>query len=232
MDAGSILLRMVDDLSQLPSDNVMDKLAYNSYNEAAMAQTLPPEVCERFSACLLSGDPTTEDDQKTIAQAMFKWARERGATDFAHWFFPIRGGSGAVGGALGALKMDTLVDLDFTQTTTNKPMFATLPYERLFQGETDGSSFPNGGLRVTHAAAAFTVWDRSSPPFMVGTTLRIPCSFVTHLGKCIDDKTPLLRSMDAVAAQGMRLLKALFLSFLSFISLKFSTSGERESVLR
>jgi len=161
---------------------------------------------------LLSGDSTTEDDQKIIAEAMFKWARERGATDFAHWFFPIRGGSGAVGGALGALKMDTLVDLDFSQPTANKPMLATLPYERLFQGETDGSSFPNGGLRVTHAAAAFTVWDRSSPPFMVGTTLRIPCSFVTHLGKCIDDKTPLLRSMDAVATQGLRLLKALNLA--------------------
>jgi len=117
-----------------------------------------------------------------------------------------------MGGTLGALKMDTLVDLDFQSKSPNKPMFATLPYERLFQGETDGSSFPNGGLRVTHAAAAFTVWDRSSPPFMVGTTLRIPCSFVTHLGKCIDDKTPLLRSMDAVTTQGLRLLKAMGLA--------------------
>merc|ERR1711933_383177 len=118
----------------------------------------------------------------------------------------------SMGGALGALKMDTLIDLDFSSPESNKPMCAKLPYERLFQGETDGSSFPNGGLRVTHAAAAFTVWDRSSPPFLVGTTLRIPCSFVTHLGKCIDDKTPLLRSMDAVTSQGLRLLKAMGLA--------------------
>merc|ERR1712048_1144533 len=99
--------------------------------------------------------------------------------------------------------------MDFGAKMANKPMYATLPTERLFQGETDGSSFPNGGLRATHTAAAFTVWDRSSPPFMVGTTLRIPSSFVTHLGHCIDDKTPLLRSQDAVSAQGLRLLKAL-----------------------
>merc|ERR1719414_2436832 len=125
---------------------------------------------------------------------------------------PMRGGSGAYGSMCGACKMDTLIDLDWSSQESNKPFFATLPYERLFQGETDGSSFPNGGLRATHAAAAFTVWDRSSPPFMAGTTLRIPCSFVTHLGKCIDDKTPLLRSMDAVSTQGLRLLKALGLA--------------------
>ena len=88
-------------------------------------------------------------------------------------------------------------------------MEACLPHERLFQGETDGSSFPNGGLRVTHSAAAFTTWDRSSPPFALNKTLYIPCAFVTHFGKCIDEKTPLLRSMDAVTTQGLRMLKAI-----------------------
>ncbi|CAE7900626.1 glnA [Symbiodinium necroappetens] len=86
-------------------------------------------------------------------------------------------------------------------------MKACLPAERLFQGETDGSSFPNGGLRVTHSAAAFTTWDRSSPPFVMDKCLYIPCAFVTHFGKCIDEKTPLLRSMDAVTLHGLRLLK-------------------------
>jgi glutamine synthetase len=104
------------------------------------------------------------------------------------------------------------VDLDFSSSEANKPFFAVLPFERLFQGETDGSSFPNGGLRATHTAAAFTTWDRSSPPYMHGTTLRIPCSFVTHLGRAIDEKTPLLRSQDAVSAQGLRLLKNLKLA--------------------
>merc|ERR1719413_100661 len=192
--------------------DIVELLASGVYDHATMEKTLPKAVYKRFQESLVTGAPTPEDDQKIIAKAIFEWARAQGATDFAHWFFPSRGGAGSMGGALGALKMDTLIDLDFQSKLANKPITATLPYERLFQGETDGSSFPNGGLRVTHAAAAFTVWDRSSPPFLVGTTLRIPCSFVTHLGKCIDDKTPLLRSMDAVTSQGLRLLKALGLA--------------------
>lgn len=198
--------------AQTNQTGLSELMASSVFDDATMMKTLPKDVYDTWNKCLVTGDATPEEDQKVIAQAIFKWAREQGATDFAHWFFPSRGGGGAVGGTLGALKMDTLVDLDFQSKSANKPMFATLPYERLFQGETDGSSFPNGGLRVTHAAAAFTVWDRSSPPFLVGTTLRIPCSFVTHLGKCIDDKTPLLRSMDAVTTQGLRLLKAMGLA--------------------
>jgi len=97
--------------------------------------------------------------------------------------------------------------LDWTSAEATKPFHAILPYERLFQGETDGSSFPNGGLRATHTAAAFTTWDRSSPCFVMDKVLRIPCAFVTHLGACIDDKTPLLRSNDAVNKQGLRMLK-------------------------
>jgi glutamine synthetase len=192
--------------------DVMNELSSRVFDDAAMKKCLPEKVFKNFQDSLVTGAPTCEDDQKIIAAALFKWAREQGCTDFAHWFFPSRGGSGAVGGAVGALKMDTLVDLDFGSNSANKPMYAVLPYERLFQGETDGSSFPNGGLRVTHAAAAFTVWDRSSPPFIVGTTLRIPSSFLTHYGKSIDDKTPLLRSMDAVSREGLRLLKNLGLA--------------------
>merc|ERR1719183_1131001 len=184
-------------------------LASFVYDHATMKKTLPKATYDRFLDSLDTGAATPEEDMKIIAEAIFTWARARGATDFAHWFFPSRGGSGAVGGALGALKMDTLVDLDFGSKLANKPAFATLPYERLFQGETDGSSFPNGGLRATHTAAAFTTWDRTSPCFVMDKVLRIPCSFVTHLGKCIDDKTPLLRSNDAVNKEGLRLLKAI-----------------------
>eukprot|EP00419_Tripos_fusus_P066110 CAMPEP_0172928408 /NCGR_PEP_ID=MMETSP1075-20121228/217961_1 /TAXON_ID=2916 /ORGANISM="Ceratium fusus, Strain PA161109" /LENGTH=752 /DNA_ID=CAMNT_0013789695 /DNA_START=58 /DNA_END=2316 /DNA_ORIENTATION=+ len=234
------------------------------FDDKAMAQYVPAAVHERFKACLISGDDTSPEDQKLIADGMFTWARQLGAVDFAHWFFPMRGGSGAVGGMIGALKMDTLIDLEWgsksvikpfkaclpherlfqgetdgssfpngglRQTHTAaafttwdrsslidlewgsksviKPFKACLPHERLFQGETDGSSFPNGGLRQTHTAAAFTTWDRSSPPFVVDKVLRIPCAFVTHYGKCIDDKTPLLRSADAIKVQGLRLLKAI-----------------------
>merc|ERR1719264_239336 len=184
-------------------------LSSTIFDDKTMKATLPSAVYTRFKDCLVKGEPTTEDDMKAIAEAIFKWARGLGAVSFAHWFFPMRGGSGATGGAVGAFKMDTLIDLEWSSTEATKPFHATLPYERLFFGETDGSSFPNGGLRATHTAAAFTTWDRSSPCFVMDKILRIPCSFVTHLGACIDDKTPLLRSNDALNKHGLRLLQAI-----------------------
>lgn len=177
-------------------------------DDETMKAVLPSDVYGRFKEALVTGAPTSEDDMKAIADAIFGWARTKGAVSFAHWFFPMRGGGGAVGGACGAFKMDTLIDLDWSSSEATKPFKAVLPPERLFFGETDGSSFPNGGLRATHTAAAFTTWDRSSPCFVYDKVLRVPCSFVTHLGACIDDKTPLLRSNDAVNREGLRLLKA------------------------
>ncbi|CAJ1440078.1 unnamed protein product [Effrenium voratum] len=191
-----------------PLVDPLNVLGDDLFDDKVMSLKLPPAVMKRFQECLISGQPTSEEDMKVIAKIMFGWARERGCIDFAHWFFPTRGGGGAVGGMLGAYKQDTLIDLDFGSKFVTKPMKACLPHERLFQGETDGSSFPNGGLRVTHSAAAFTTWDRSSPPFVLNKTLYIPCAFITHFGKCIDEKTPLLRSMDAVKKEGLRLLKA------------------------
>jgi len=207
-DANQLIL----DTSQMPEKAMpVDRLLNLGdciFDDKAMTELLPRDVMARFQECLITGAPTEEKDQKVIADTLFAWARERGAIDFSHWFFPLRGGGGAVGGMLGAFKQDTLMDLDFSSKFTTKPMKACLPAERLFQGETDGSSFPNGGLRVTHSAAAFTTWDRASPPFVTNKTLYIPCAFITHFGKCIDEKTPLLRSMDAVKTHGLRLLKA------------------------
>eukprot|EP00427_Karlodinium_veneficum_P018310 CAMPEP_0169132562 /NCGR_PEP_ID=MMETSP1015-20121227/38846_1 /TAXON_ID=342587 /ORGANISM="Karlodinium micrum, Strain CCMP2283" /LENGTH=734 /DNA_ID=CAMNT_0009196897 /DNA_START=44 /DNA_END=2248 /DNA_ORIENTATION=- len=189
-----------------------DELALSSsgvFDDKTMKAALSSAVYKRFKESLVTGAPTSDDDMKAIATALFAWARGLGAVSFAHWFFPMRGGGGAVGGVCGAFKMDTLIDLEWSSQEASKPFKPTLPYERLFFGETDGSSFPNGGLRATHTAAAFTTWDRSSPCFVLDKVLRIPCSFVTHLGKCIDDKTPLLRSNDAVNKEGLRLLKAI-----------------------
>ena len=133
------------------------------------------------------------------------------------------------------MKCDAFIDLDWSSDAANKPFKTLFPSGpllcrnqpvrrvrfsadapqhfdihtgRLYTGETDGSSFPNGGLRATHTAAAFTSWDRSSPCYVYDKVLRIPCAFVTHYGRAIDDKTPLLRSQDAVAREGLRLLKA------------------------
>mmetsp|Transcript_51390 Transcript_51390/g.112114 ORF Transcript_51390/g.112114 Transcript_51390/m.112114 type:complete len:695 (-) Transcript_51390:484-2568(-) len=196
-------MAVVDEITQMSSAVFDDK---------TMKSLLPSSVYQRHKENLVSGAPTSEDDMKVLAETLFKWGREQGAVSFAHWFFPMRGGSGAVGGQLGACKYDTLIDLDWSSNLATKPFVATLPYERLFFGETDGSSFPNGGLRATHTAAAFTTWDRSSPCFVMDKVLRVPCAFVTHLGACIDEKTPLLRSNDAVNREGLRLLKAIGLA--------------------
>uniref|UniRef100_A0A7S2DWN0 GS catalytic domain-containing protein n=2 Tax=Octactis speculum TaxID=3111310 RepID=A0A7S2DWN0_9STRA len=112
-------------------------------------------------------------------------------------------------GSTAGMKHDAFIDPDWSADGIPglKPFIATMPKGRLFTGETDGSSFPNGGLRVTHKAAAFTSWDRGSPPFIYSGTCFIPCAFVTHTGFALDDKTPLLRAEDAVNREGLRLLK-------------------------
>jgi glutamine synthetase len=189
--------------------DMLSKAQTHIFDDRAMEAAVGAQVFQRFKDCLKTGAPTTPEDQKVIAQALYKWARKLGASSFGHWFFPLRGGGGVVGGGVSALKYDLFADLDWKSDAVIKPFEEAFPADRLFVGETDGSSFPNGGLRVTHAAAAFTTWDRGSPCFVHGTTLYIPCAFVTFLGTCIDEKTPLLRSMDAVNRHGLRLLKAM-----------------------
>lgn len=189
--------------------DMLKEAQVNIYNDDAMASTLPADVHSRFKDALKTGKPTSPDDQRVLANAILFWATKLGATSFAHWFFPMRGGGGVVGGGLSGLKYDAFIDLKWGSDSAIKPFEIAFPADRLFVGETDGSSFPNGGLRETHAAAAFTTWDRGSPCMVIDDTLYIPCAFVTHLGTCIDDKTPLLRSQDAVNTHGLRLLKAM-----------------------
>jgi len=169
------------------------QLSANIFDDNTMKARLPSQVYGRFKSALVTGEATSELDQKVIAGAIFKWARELGAVSFAHWYFPLRFGGGAYGSMCGSCKMDTMIDLDWSSSEATKPFHATLPYERFFVGETDGSSFPTGGLRATHTAAAFTSWDRSSQCFVLDKVLRIPCCLISHMGACLDDKTPLLR---------------------------------------
>jgi glutamine synthetase len=194
-------------LPRSASQMSLDNMSGVVFDDATMESAVGRAVFNRFKASLVSGEPTPDGDKKTIADAMFKWARSHGAIGFAHWFFPMRGGGGAPGGTLGALKQDAFIDLDWSSKQSIKPFEATFPAERLFVGETDGSSFPNGGLRCTHRAAAFTTWDRGGQVVIYDKIMRIPCAFVTHLGDSIDEKTPLLRSQDAVSREGLRLLK-------------------------
>lgn len=177
------------------------------FNDEKMGKYCGAKVLQVFKEALVTGAELDADTKSAVAKGVFTWARENGAISFSHWFFPCRMGSGSVGGTTGAFKVDTFIDLVWSSDATIKPFEATFPVEKLFCGETDGSSFPNGGLRQTHTAAAFTTWDRSSPILILDGVMRIPCCFVTHYGKAIDLKTPLLRSCDAVTREGIRLLK-------------------------
>merc|ERR1712159_24148 len=194
-------------LPRSASQMSLDNMSGQVFDDATMKSAVGDEVFKRFKDCLVTGEDTPAKDKKIIAEAMFQWAKSQGAIGYAHWFFPMRGGGGAPGGSLGALKQDAFIDLCWDSKESIKPFEAAFPVDRLFVGETDGSSFPNGGLRCTHRAAAFTTWDRASPVFIYDNIMRVPCAFVTHLGDSIDEKTPLLRSQDAVSREALRLLK-------------------------
>jgi len=129
----------------------------------------------------------------------------------------VRTGSGITGSSAG-MKHDAFINPDWGAPDVPglKPFKAEMPSGRLFTGETDGSSFPNGGLRITHQAAAFTSWDRGSPPMIYDGTCYIPCAFVSHYGAALDDKTPLLRS------NGKIHVAVTFSSFLFYLMIKTS----------
>ncbi|KAH8063115.1 hypothetical protein JL722_2277 [Aureococcus anophagefferens] len=190
----------------MAADPLLD-MASAQYNEAAMEKTLPADVYGRFKEALVSGAATSEADQEVISRPSSPGPASSAPPTTPTGSSPCAAAA-AVGGMLGGLKCDAFIDLDWSSSASIKPYKAMFPDGRLFTGETDGSSFPNGGLRATHTAAAFTSWDRSSPCFVYDKVLRIPCAFVTHDGKCIDEKTPLLRSQDAVAREGLKMLKA------------------------
>jgi len=194
-------------ISGMNESDVLLNHSSKVFDEKTMGKYTSDALVKAFREAIKNGTELTEAQKKEIASGMFTWARSLGATHFAHWFFPCRGGGGAVGGSLAGLKEDTFVDLQWGSDAAIKPFEEAFPYERLFCSETDGSSFPNGGQRATHTAAAFTSWDRSSPCFIHNGVMRIPACFVTHYGDSIDLKTPLLRSGDAVSREGMRLIK-------------------------
>lgn len=134
-----------------------------------------------------------------FARALASWAMSKGCVSFAHWFSPNRGANGE--------KYDNLLDLSFAKGTAFPIVDFTA--SRLFMNETDGSSFPNGGLRKTHTAAAFMAWDTTSLPFVWKDVVYLPASFVSWEGHALDERTPLLRSQEAVNETGTRLMRAL-----------------------
>lgn len=169
-------------------------------DDCVMRRELDPDVFKKFEAAKNTGAELDKPTKKAIAKSVRDWATRHGAVGYTHWFSPIRGPQAGT-------KLETFLSVDFG-STPHKTVIDLSPGE-LFQTETDGSSFPNGGLRVTHAAAAFMGWDMSSPPFIYGDHLFLPSVFVSHTGEALDLKTPLLRANDAVNTQSLRVLKHL-----------------------
>ncbi len=167
-------------------------------DDDAMRRLVDPDIYDAFTRCRSTGIPMSKEDANTLATSIRKWAQERGCIGYSHWFSPMRG-------PIHGEKLETFMAVDFE---TDR-LVVNLTGLELFQSETDGSSFPSGGLRVTHEAAAYMGWDTGSPPFIYGQTLYIPSAFVSWTGDALDEKTPLLRSIAAVNKQALRMLKLL-----------------------
>lgn len=171
----------------------------NTFSLALMKETLKPETYKAIQQTILEGSKLPDGMADEVAEAMKNWAVSRGATHFAHVFYPLTGTT--------AEKHDSFYDPGEDGRTT----ISKFKGKTLIQGEPDASSFPSGGIRATHTARGYTAWDVTSPAYLVenanGTTLCIPTSFVSWTGEALDTKTPLLKSMQALDKQARRILK-------------------------
>jgi glutamine synthetase len=171
----------------------------NTFNLSVMKEMLKPETYDSLLKTIQDGAKLSITVADEVAEAMKKWAVSKGATHFAHVFYPLTGFS--------AEKHDSFYD----PSTSGKSAVSNFKGKTLIQGEPDASSFPSGGIRATHRARGYTAWDATSPAYIIenanGTTLCIPTSFVSWTGEALDTKTPLLKSMQAVDKQARRILK-------------------------
>jgi len=177
-----------------------EAFAKDVFTEPLMRRRLPKGVFEKLQQTIQGGKPLDPSIADMVAVAMKDWAVAHGATHFTHWFQPLTG--------LTAEKHDTFITPDGRGGAISE-----FTGDSLVQGEPDASSFPSGGLRTTFEARGYTAWDATSPVFLSRygdtVTLCIPTAFVSWTGEALDKKTPLLRSMDAVGTQAMRVLQAL-----------------------
>ncbi|HFQ93046.1 MAG TPA: glutamine synthetase type III, partial [Anaerolineae bacterium] len=172
--------------------------ASNVFSATVMRDRLPKKVYKSLLATIEKGKPLDTSTADIVATAMKDWAIEKGATHYAHVFYPLTGAT--------AEKHDS-----FLTPNGGGSAIAEFSGEMLIQGEPDGSSFPTGGIRPTFEARGYTAWDVTSPAYILenpnGTTLCIPTAFVSWTGEALDKKTPLLRSMKALNKQAQRILE-------------------------
>lgn len=176
-----------------------EALGERSFSEAVMRARLPKAVFKELKKTIDYGQPLDTAIADSVAIAMREWAKELGATHYTHWFHPLTN--------LTAEKHDSFMD-----PVGDGTFITEFTGKELIKAEPDGSSFPSGGIRDTCAARGYTVWDCTSPAFVKEIpdgckVLCIPTIFVSYTGESLDHKTPLLRSMDAVSKQALRILK-------------------------
>jgi glutamine synthetase len=178
--------------------HLKDLFGSNVFNEELQHQMLPKPVFKALQKTIKQGAPLDPAIADAVAAAMKDWAMEKGATHFTHLFQPMTG--------LTAEKHDT-----FLQPTNTGKAITEFSGKELVRGEPDASSFPSGGIRATFEARGYTAWDPTSPAFILegpnGATLVIPTCFLSWTGEALDKKTPLLRSMEALSRQALRILK-------------------------
>ena len=166
----------------------------NVFNDSVMRERLPKDVFMQVQRSINDGKRLDSAAATVVANAMKDWAIEKGATHFTHWFQPMTG--------ITAEKHDS-----FISPVGGGKVIMEFSGKELIQGEPDASSFPSGGLRATFEARGYTAWDPTSYAFIKDGVLCIPTAFCSYGGEALDKKTPLLRSMEAINKQGMRVLK-------------------------
>ena len=174
--------------------NVPEYFACNVFNDEVMRARLPKPVYKALAKTKKMGTPLDPTYADVVANAIKDWAIERGATHYTHWFQPMTGST--------AEKHDS-----FICPTDNGMVIMNFSGKELVKGEPDASSFPSGGLRQTCSARGYTAWDPTSPIFVKEGSLYIPTAFVSYTGEILDKKVPLLRSMDALNEQALRILR-------------------------
>ena len=174
--------------------NIQEIFGCQVFNETVMQSRLPKDTYRSLIKTIKDGKTLDIDTANVIANAMKDWAIEKGATHFTHWFQPMTD--------VTAEKHDSFI----TPVSGGKVMLE-FSGKTLVRGEPDASSLPNGGLRSTFEARGYTAWDPTSFAFIKDDTLCIPTAFCSYGGESLDKKTPLLRSMEAVDKQALRVLR-------------------------
>ena len=174
--------------------NIQDIFGTMVFSDAVMRERLPKEAYDAVLRTMKSGRRLQPDTAEVVAAAMRDWAVEKGATHFTHWFQPMTG--------ITAEKHDSFIEPD-----GHGGIIMEFSGKELIHGEPDASSFPSGGLRATFEARGYTAWDPTSYAFIRDGVLYIPTAFCSYGGEALDQKTPLLRSMEALSRQAVRVLK-------------------------